>query len=79
MIILSYDGVKDKESTLRAMTSLDKEEFEELCIFLKKPGMNRRREKEEIHRKVGENQNRKAWKIDYFLFFFTSKPIRFRR
>ena len=35
MIILSYDGVKDKESTLRAMTSLDKEEFEELCIFLK--------------------------------------------
>ena len=35
MVILSYDSVKDKESTLRAMTSLDKEEFEELCIFFK--------------------------------------------
>lgn len=33
MAILTYDGVKDKENTFRAMTSLDREEFEELCIF----------------------------------------------
>jgi hypothetical protein len=28
---LTYDGVKDKASTLRAMTSLDREEFERLA------------------------------------------------
>lgn len=31
MAILTYDGVKDKASTLRAMTSLDREEFERLA------------------------------------------------
>lgn len=35
MAILTYDGVKDKKGTFRAMTSLDKEEFEELCICFK--------------------------------------------
>jgi hypothetical protein len=32
MAILSYDEVKDKASTLRAMTSLDREEFEALAV-----------------------------------------------
>lgn len=35
MAILTYDDVKDKEVAFRAMTSLDKKEFEELCIFFK--------------------------------------------
>jgi hypothetical protein len=30
-MILNYEGVKDKPNTLRAMTSLDRPEFEELC------------------------------------------------
>ena len=30
-MILSYDGVKEKPDTLRAMTSLNRNEFEELC------------------------------------------------
>jgi hypothetical protein len=32
MAILTYDEVKDKASTLRAMTSLDREEFETLAV-----------------------------------------------
>ena len=32
MAIIKYDDVKEKPSTLRAMTSLDREEFEELCV-----------------------------------------------
>jgi hypothetical protein len=32
MGILTYDDVKDKASTLRAMTSLDREEFERLAV-----------------------------------------------
>ncbi len=32
MPILKYDDVKEKPSTLRAMTSLDREEFEELSV-----------------------------------------------
>jgi hypothetical protein len=31
MAILTYDDVKDKASTLRAMTSLEQEEFEQLA------------------------------------------------
>ncbi len=30
--IIKYDDVKEKPSTLRAMTSLEREEFEELCV-----------------------------------------------
>jgi hypothetical protein len=30
--ILKYDDVKEKPSTLRAMTSLEREEFEELSV-----------------------------------------------
>ena len=30
-MILDYEGVKDKPKTLRAMTSLDQSEFEEVC------------------------------------------------
>ena len=30
--IVKYDDVKEKPSTLRAMTSLEREEFEELCV-----------------------------------------------
>ena len=30
-MILDYESVKDKPETLRAMTSLDQSEFEELC------------------------------------------------
>jgi len=32
MIILNYDGVKEKPATLRAMTSLNRDEFERLCL-----------------------------------------------
>lgn len=32
MAILKYDEVKEKPSTLQAMTSLNREEFEELCV-----------------------------------------------
>lgn len=32
MAILTYDDVKDKASTLRAMTSLEREEFEQLAV-----------------------------------------------
>ena len=32
MAILTYEEVKDKASTLRAMTSLDREEFEALAV-----------------------------------------------
>ena len=32
MAILTYDEIKDKASTLRAMTSLDREEFEQLAV-----------------------------------------------
>lgn len=32
MTILKYDDVKEKASTLRALTSLDREEFEKLCV-----------------------------------------------
>ena len=35
MTILTYDGVKDKESTFRAMTSLDRDEFEDLCTVFR--------------------------------------------
>lgn len=35
MAILTYDDVKDKPTTFRAMTSLDKEEFEVLCVVFK--------------------------------------------
>lgn len=35
MTILTYDDVKDKASTFRAMTSLDKAEFEKLCLSFK--------------------------------------------
>ena len=30
-MILDYESVKDKPKTLKAMTSLDRSEFEELC------------------------------------------------
>ena len=30
-MILNYDDVKEKPDTLRAMTSLNRDEFEELC------------------------------------------------
>jgi hypothetical protein len=33
MAILTYEEVKDKASTLRAMTSLDREEFEALAVM----------------------------------------------
>ena len=32
MAILTYEDVKDKASTLRAMTSVDREEFEALAV-----------------------------------------------
>ena len=32
MAILTYEDVKDKASTLRAMTSLDRDEFEALAV-----------------------------------------------
>ena len=32
-MILTYDSVKEKPSTLRAMTSLNRNEFESLCLF----------------------------------------------
>ena len=35
MAILTHDSVKNKESTFRAMTSLDRDEFEDLCNFFR--------------------------------------------
>ena len=32
-MILNYDDVKEKPETLRAMTSVDRDEFELLCVF----------------------------------------------
>lgn len=32
MMILNYDGIKEKPETLRAMTSLNRDEFELLCL-----------------------------------------------
>ncbi len=45
MAILTYDGIKNKESTFRAMTSLDRDEFEDLCIFFRE-AWNEQAEKE---------------------------------
>ena len=38
IMILNYEGVKEKSDTLRAMTSLDRNEFEYLCSFFSQVG-----------------------------------------
>jgi len=37
-MMLDYESVKDKPKTLRAMTSLDRSEFEELCNVFSEVG-----------------------------------------
>lgn len=54
-MILNYDGVKEKPDTLRAMTSLDRNEFEYLCSFFGKVWDEDTR----LSRKEGSKKGRK--------------------
>lgn len=51
MAMLTYDEVKNKASTLRAMTSLDREEFEALAVAFG-----------EVWNHQQEQAGREAWK-----------------
>ena len=76
---LNYDGVKEKPETLRAMTSLDRNEFELLCLSFSQVWEKETRSSERDASKGGRKPILLGSKTDFFLFCFISRPIRFKK
>jgi hypothetical protein len=75
--ILKYDEVKEKPSTLRAMTSLDREEFEELSIVFGEAWERHRQAVGYVASQGGRPPQLAAIedKLLFILFYFKTYPL----
>lgn len=77
--MLNYDGVKEKQETLRAMTSLNRDEFELLCLSFSQVWEEETQSYQRDPSKGGRKPILKNMKIDFYLFCFILKRIRSRK
>lgn len=74
---LNYDGVKEKPETLRAMTSLDRNEFELLCLSFSQVWEKETRSSERDASKGGRKPilNRHEDRLLFILFYLKTYPL----
>ena len=77
MAILTYQGVKDKASTLRAMTSLEREEFEALAVAFGEVWAEREQQAGRLASNGGRPAQLKAIeeKLLFILFYLKTYPL----
>ena len=73
MAILTYDEVKDKASTLRAMTSLDREEFEVLAVAFGEAWAQQEEQAGRVASKGGRPPQLRGLKEKLFFLLFYRK------
>jgi hypothetical protein len=77
IMILNYDGVKEKSDTFRAMTSLDRNEFEYLCSFFSKVWDENTQQSKKDESKGGRKQilNNHEDRLFFILFYLKTYPL----
>lgn len=77
MAILKYDDVKEKPSTLQAMTSLNREEFEGLCVVFSEAWERHRQAVGYVASKGGRPAQLAAMedKLLFILFYLKTFPL----
>lgn len=77
MAILKYDDVKEKPSTLQAMTSLNREEFEGLCVVFSEAWERHRQGAGYVASKGGRPAQLAAIedKLLFILFYLKTYPL----
>ena len=76
-MILKYEDVKEKASTLRAMTSLDRDEFEDLCVAFGEAWEQHQRAAGYVAEKGGRPAQLGAIedKLLFILFYLKTYPL----
>ena len=76
-MILDYEGVKDKLKTFRAMTSLDRSEFEKLCRVFSEVWNEHTHQHEKDPRQGGRNPRLKTIqdRLFFILFYLKVYPL----
>jgi hypothetical protein len=76
-MILNYDGVKEKSDTLRAMTTLDRNEFEYLCSFFSKVWDESTQQSQKDESKGGRKPilNNHEDRLFFILFYLKTYPL----
>jgi len=77
IMILNYDGIKEKPDTLKAMTSLDRNEFELLCLSFSQAWKEETRSYERDASKGGRKPilNRHEDRLLFILFYLKTYPL----
>jgi hypothetical protein len=77
IMILNYDGVKEKSDTFRAMTSLDRNEFEYLCSFFSKVWDESTQQSQKDESKGGRKPvlNNHEDRLFFILFYLKTYPL----
>lgn len=76
-MILTYDSVKEKPATLRAMTSLNRNEFEWLCVSFSRVWEEETRQSERDVSRGGRNPILKSHedRLLFILFYLKTYPL----
>jgi len=76
-MILDYESVKDKPKTFRAMTSLDRSEFEKLCSVFSEVWNEHTHQHEKDPTKGGRNPSLKTIqdRLFFILFYLNVYPL----
>ncbi|MBK8538087.1 MAG: transposase family protein [Candidatus Competibacteraceae bacterium] len=77
IMILNYDDVKEKPETLRAMTSLNRDEFELLCLSFSQAWEGRHNRVNAIQAKEGRKPilTKHEDRLLFILFYLKTYPL----